>query len=95
MKTGIVPETVVKRNPEMITNEVDGELVMMSIENGEYYGLDEIGSRIWELIETPLSLKELVTKLIEEFEVTEEECMADTLDFISELNERNLVLVVE
>lgn len=95
MKTGIEPKTIVKRNPEMVTNEVDGELVMMSIENGEYYGLDEIGSRIWELIETPLSVKELVTKLTEEFEVTEEECLADTLDFISELNEKNLVLVVE
>ena len=50
MKTELNLDSIIKRNPEMVSSDMDGETVMMSMENGEYYGLDPIGSRIWELI---------------------------------------------
>jgi hypothetical protein len=89
----IKPQTYIKRNPEMVTSNIDGEIVMMSIDQGEYYGLDEIGSRIWELLENPITLEQLINKLIEEFEVDEETCKSDTLDFLNQMLEKNIVFI--
>lgn len=85
--------SVVQRNPKLIANQMDGEIVMMSIDNGEYYGLDEIGSRIWELIENPVSINHLIESLTEEFEVSTEDCLHDTLEFLEDLLEKDLLLV--
>ena len=86
-------DSVVQRNPKLIANQMDGEVVMMSIDNGEYYGLDEIGSRIWELIELPVSISCLVDSLTNEFEVEKAECENDTIEFLDDLLQKGLLLV--
>lgn len=93
MKTKLTELSKVKRNPAMVTSNIDGEVVMMSVENGEYYGLDEIGTRIWDLLENSLSVSELVDKLTEEFEVEKDDCTRDTLEFLNDLLARNLLVV--
>lgn len=93
MKTKLTELSKVKRNPALVTSNIDGEVVMMSVENGEYYGLDEIGTRIWDLLENSLSVNELVDKLTEEFEVEKDDCTRDTLDFLNDLLARNLLVV--
>lgn len=75
----------------MVTSNLDGELVMMSVENGEYYGLDEIGSRIWELMEKPIVIEKLISFLTLEFEVERQECENDTLEFLEDLFSRKLI----
>jgi hypothetical protein len=87
-------QTLLKRNPEMVTSNIDGEIVMLSVTNGEYYGLDEIGSRIWELIELPITADDLVDALVEEFEVEKGECLADTLEFLEGLLNKGLILLL-
>lgn len=86
-------DSTVYRNPEMLSSDMDGEKVMMSIENGEYYGLNQIGSRIWELIETPKTIDELIGKLTDEFDVSPELCENDVMVFLKELLEKNLITV--
>jgi hypothetical protein len=95
MQTELSPETIVRRNPKLIANQMDGEIVMMSIDNGEYYGLDEIGSRIWELLETPVRISDLIASLTEEFEVEKDECYNDTLEFLGDLKEKQLLIIGE
>ena len=55
--------TVISRNPLVVAAEVDGEIVMMSIEQGRYFGLDDIGGDIWKRIEQPCSFAALVDGL--------------------------------
>ncbi len=90
----IALKTTIKRNPELVSTDVDGEKVMMSIENGEYFGLDSVGSRIWELIENPIKVEELVNLLIDEFDVSKEKCEIDTIEFLNELMEKKLLIIV-
>ena len=52
--------SIVARSEGLVTSNLDGEVVMMSIDNGKYYGLDAIASQIWELLETPCSIRALV-----------------------------------
>ena len=85
---------VIKRSSDLVSSNMDGETVMMSVENGEYYGLDPIGSRIWELLENPIEVNVLIETLLEEFEVSKEQCTEDTLEFLNQLHEKNLLLII-
>ncbi len=86
-------DSQVQRNPKLLANQMDGEIVMMSIANGEYYGLDEVGSRIWELMEKPVSIDNLVEQLMAEFDVDYDGCLRDTQEFLEDLLDKDLVLV--
>jgi hypothetical protein len=92
-KKEITPETILQRKGDLLFNEIDGEVVMLSIENSEYYGIDKVGSRIWELLEQPLRYKNLIAKLMAEYEVSEQQCLEDTLAFLAKLTEKKLLLI--
>lgn len=83
--------TVLRRSDDPVTADVDGEVVMMSLARGNYYGLDAVGSRIWDLLITPLPVAELLTQLQAEYEVDADTCRRDTLLFLAELEQQGLV----
>jgi hypothetical protein len=85
--------SVVRQSEEQVAAEVDGEVVMMSIEQGNYYGIDEVGSRVWALIEQPTAVGAICDALEAEFDVERATCEADVLKFIEELAEQGLIRV--
>lgn len=87
----IGPDTLLKRKSDLLFNQIDGEVVLLSIENGEYYGMDAVGSRIWELLEDAISLRVLIFKLMNEYDVSEVQCQKDTMVFIEMLIEKDLL----
>lgn len=72
---------------------MDGDLVMMSAEANAYYGLRGIGPRIWEMLEQPISLRQLTARLCEEFDVDETTCREDAAEFIQQLLRANVVRI--
>jgi hypothetical protein len=80
------------RNPEMVSGNMDGETVMMSIVRGEYFGLDLIGSRIWEMIKQPVTIEALIEQLLTEYEIDRETCSRDVLDFLEQIQDKGLLL---
>ena len=90
----ITKDTVVSRTKEVLASEMDGETIMMSIASGSYYGMDNIGSRIWELIAEPIRVSDLCDRLMEEFDVEIDQCLADVIAFLNELGENRLVVLV-
>lgn len=89
----ITPSTIIQRDSKLITSKMDGETVMMSINNGEYYGLDPIGSRIWELIENPISVESLIAKLRCEYDIEIAQCEHDTTIFLQQMANKNLLII--
>jgi Coenzyme PQQ synthesis protein D (PqqD) len=59
----IADGTMISRSPSVLAAEVQDEIVMMSIEKGQYFGLDDIGSDIWKRIESPCSFAALIDAL--------------------------------
>lgn len=84
-------DTLLQRNNNLLFNEMDGEIVMFSVENSEYYGMNKVGSRIWELLVQPVSFKALLKLLMDEFEVAEDKCIHDTLFFVNMLKNKNMI----
>lgn len=79
------------RAPEIIATDVDGELVLMSIEDGKYYGLDPIGSEVWRRLEEPKSAEALCGELKEHFEGDPEVIERETREFLDKLLENRLL----
>ena len=84
-------ETIVERNQEIDASDLDGEKVMMDMDRGNYFMLNPIGSRIWDLINEPISVRRLVSLLREEYDVSEDECLEGVKDFLHELHHSNLL----
>ena len=91
----LTPDMFVVRSDDFITSTVDDDLVMMSLEKGIYYGLDAIGSQIWENIAKPISVSALCHKLIGQYEVDSAQCQTDVLAFLHELLNEEMIHVVD
>lgn len=87
----IRPDTVVARNEEPVSVEVDRTVVMMSLAQGMYFGLEGTGPRIWALLERPRTVADLCDELGREFEVDPDECLRDVTAFVEELRRAQLV----
>ena len=70
------------RNQQIIDGELDNNQVMMHLDKGKYYGLNPVGKRIWELLETPCSFEEIIEILLGEFSVNRDICISEVQDFL-------------
>lgn len=84
-------ETVLVRREDLIAQELEGELVMLDMVSGHYFGFDPIASAIWTRLEQPVSLKALCENLTSEYEVSFEQCLEDVSTFLEELIDKDLV----
>lgn len=84
-------ESTYSRNPETISGALHDQLVMMDIQQGKYFSLNPVATRIWELLETPLNLKAICNALLLEYEVTPDQCQNDVQEHLSEMQKLGLV----
>ena len=84
---------IISRNNNLLSTKIDGEMAMMSIENNAYYSLNSVAVDIWELIETPISLDNIVSKLVNKYEVEPDTCKKEVSELIQELVAQKLVNV--
>jgi Coenzyme PQQ synthesis protein D (PqqD) len=85
--------STIRRNPEVLHSTVGNEVLLMSIAEGKYFGLDTVGSRIWELVEPPKTVAALCARLVEEYDVTPDICQADVLHLLTDLAHQGVVQV--
>ena len=78
-------------NPAVVAAELDGETVLLDVESGVYFGLDEVGSAIWQLLEEGLSADEITVRLIREYEVEAEVLRQDLAAFLALLDRHGLL----
>ncbi len=83
----------IARNTEIISTDMDDETVMMSIDKGEYYGVNPVGSRVWELLESPRTVSGLCETLLREYDVPQEQCHKDIMSFLNHLSEKGLIAI--
>jgi hypothetical protein len=80
----------------VFAQEVDGEMVLLDMNSENYFGLDEVGTSIWQAIEACEGVLTCVLKrLLEEYDVEEEVLKKDLLSFVKKLQESQLVKVEE
>ena len=83
--------SIVSRRQDIDTTDLDGDKVMMDLEKGQYFALNSVASTIWDEIENPIEVNEIVNKLLKEYEVEREECEKSVLEFLEGLNNASLL----
>jgi hypothetical protein len=77
--------------PNSISSEIQGETVMVNIDLGKYFALNNVASAIWNLLETDRTEEEIVAAMLEQFDVNEQECREQVSHFLKELVHLNLI----
>jgi hypothetical protein len=85
--------SVLVRNPEPLTAAVGDELVMLDSRQSMYFGLDDTGASVWELLDEPRTVAVVCAALTERYDVDDDACRRDVLAFAAELVEAGLVEV--
>ena len=91
----IKPDSILRKNPNIVSSEIDGETVMMDTDFEKYFGMRAVGTRIWQLLEQDTSLQNICQQLVEEYEVTLEQCQEDVAPFLNELAKQDMLILVE
>ena len=79
--------------PDVLHQELGGETVLLNLANEIYFGLDEVGTRVWQVLDETHSASDVVARLVEEYEVSEDQLRLDVEKLISELVEAGLVTI--
>ena len=82
---------VVAADPKQVSCEVDNEVVILHLTNGIYYGLNQVGARIWSLVQQPITIRQILEVLLAEYEVEPEVCQRDLLGVLGELANHGLI----
>lgn len=83
--------TTLVASPDQVSATVADEAVILGMKDAMYYGLDPVGTRIWELLQQPAVLADVVTTITAEFEVTRQQAATDLLAFVADLHAHGLV----
>ncbi|MBF0510575.1 MAG: lasso peptide biosynthesis PqqD family chaperone [Deltaproteobacteria bacterium] len=86
--------TVVVQSEGILATDIEGEVVMMSIEHGTYSGLDVIGSEIWGLLESPRRVSEICGIMRGRYNVEQKQCEEDILTYLNDLASDNTITVI-
>lgn len=81
----------IRRNPRAVHRPLGEGGVLLHLESGQYHGVNAVGLVVWELLERPLTLDELVAGVCERFDGTPAGVAADVAAFVESLSRRGLV----
>jgi len=76
---------------EVMFRDLDGEAVLLNLDNENYYGLDEVGTRIWTVLTTTNSIQEAYDILINEYDTEPEVLKVDLSELVQELQKQGLI----
>ncbi|SRR6266511_5423271 len=85
-------ETVFTKSPDAQCTELDGEAVLLNIENGTYYTLNRVGTVIWQLLMGEQPLEGILAAVCERFAVNAAVAREDLLAFVSHLQRERLIV---
>lgn len=81
----------VRIRDDVLYQYLQGETVLLDLASGTYYGLDSVGTRVWQGIEQHGQLNKVREAILNEYDVSEQQCDADLVDIIADLINKGLL----
>ena len=88
-------DSVVSRTAGIIEAEIEGEVVALNVETGTCYGLNQVGSRIWQMLATSPRISDICEALLAEYAVGADDCEREVLDLLEDLYSEGLIAPIE
>lgn len=86
--------SIVARTKDQVSCDLAGEAVILGLNKSEYYGLNDVGTIIWNLIQEPKKVSEVVELILNEYDAENEKCEKDIISLLNEMEKNNLLEVV-
>jgi hypothetical protein len=86
-------DSVAVASPDQLSTDVNSEAVILHLNSGFYFGLNQTGARVWELLQEPRKVGEIRDRLVETLDVDSERCGEELLQFLEQLRAERLVEV--
>lgn len=84
-------DTKVIMKKKLNITDLSGEKVMVDFETGKYFLIKGAGNDIWDMIQVETTPEEIIEKLMQEYEVTREECERSVYEFLEQLQKLNFI----
>ena len=78
-------------NADVLCQNLNGEAVLLNLKTGVYFGLDPVGSRVWQLLASHAVLAEILDVMVAEYDVPRERCAEDLIALVNEMQKQELV----
>src|SRR5258708_38452787 len=91
MLNDLAPSTTIAAIADQASVDLDDEVAILNLKTGVYFGLNEVGAWIWRFIQQPRTVAQVQTALLDEFDVTPEQSLADLEALLSELAQHQLI----
>jgi Coenzyme PQQ synthesis protein D (PqqD) len=82
---------VVAATPAQISQNLNGEEVILHLDHGQYYGLTEVGTHVWQMIQEPKTVTEIKQNILKIYDVSDEVCEKDLLQLLQDLLDHELI----
>jgi len=79
------------RNSKTVSGRLEDEMVMLDIDQGKYFSLNQTATTIWGLLEKPMDIDEICKWLVEEYDVDMEQCTSEANEYIAEMLKLGLI----
>ena len=83
----------IRPSDEVLFQTLEDESVLLNLKSGVYFGLDSVGTRIWQLLPEHQLLSDIAARIIAEYDVAEDRCEADLLALVGDMERQGLVTV--
>ncbi len=91
----LTPQTQVQRcDEDVAAAEFENSVVLLHIENGEYYNFNATGVELWNALQQPKQIQELTELLVAKYDCSAEQCHSDLINWLEEASKKNLIRVV-
>jgi hypothetical protein len=77
----------------LATADLGEEVVILQFDSGVYFGLNEVGARIWQLLQEPKSVSEIEEALVAEYDIDRESCSLDLVELLQQLTDQKLIVI--
>ncbi len=83
--------SIIVRSSDQVSTDLGGEAVILGLQSEEFFSLEGVGARIWEIIQEPKTVKEILAAILNDYAVEPERCERDLLAVLGELADEGLV----
>jgi hypothetical protein len=91
MDAVISGDTIMVVAREQVSCDLGGEVAILNLKNGVYYGLNPIGAKIWNMLQKPAKMNTMRDVILDEYEVEPKQCEHDLLSILQQLISEGLI----
>lgn len=91
MNSNLNLDSSIQKVDSFISADLEESLVMMDTEKGQYYNLNKIGAKIWQMADQPVAVSEICSQLIDIYDISDEQCKNEVIAYLTRLSDLSII----